>query len=250
MQAIVNGLLTSYERTGSRGKTILLLHGWADSKETFEQLPNKLTNSYDLISLDLPGFGGSETPKTPWALDDFANFIAGFIKKLNLEVDCIIGHSNGGAIAIHGLSNNTFQADKLVLIASSGVRNPGSIRNKALKLASKPAKLAVSLAPRKSQQKIKKKLYKSIGSDYMVSENMKETFKNIVSADVLDDASKVIQPTILIYGDKDESTPVSLGRKLEALIKGSRLYVIDNAGHFVHQEKTDKVASIIEDFIG
>lgn len=249
MQAIVNGLLTSYGRTGSRGKIILLLHGWADSKETFEQLSHKLTDSYDVISLDLPGFGGSETPKNSWTLDDFAKFVASFIEKLNLKVSCIIGHSNGGAIAIHGLSDNTLRADKLILIASAGVRNPGSIRNKTLKLASKPAKLAVSFTPKKTQEKIKKKLYKSIGSDYMISENMKETFKNIVSADVLDDASKVIQPTILIYGDKDDSTPISLGRKLDDALKDSKLHTIDGAGHFVHQQQPNKVTSIIEEFI-
>lgn len=249
MQAIVNGLLTSYERTGNKSKTILLIHGWADSKETFDQLTPKLIGSYDVISLDLPGFGGSETPKNPWTLDDFAKFVSSFIKKLNLKVDCIIGHSNGGAIAIHGLSDDILHADKLVLIASAGVRNPGSIRNKTLKLASKPAKLAVSLAPKKTQEKIKKKLYKSIGSDYMISENMKETFKNIVSADVLDDASKVILPTILIYGDNDESTPVSLGRKLDAAINDSEFHIIDGTGHFVHQERPDKVASIIEEFM-
>jgi pimeloyl-ACP methyl ester carboxylesterase len=249
MQLIVNGLLIAYDQIGSGNKTILFLHGWADSGKTFEKLTKQFDGKYRIISLDLPGFGGSDAPKDAWTLDDFAVFVSNFIKKLNIDVHAIVAHSNGGPIAIRGLSESKFKAKKLVLIASAGIRNPGSLKNKTLKVLAKPAKFALRISPKSTQQKVKKKLYSAIGSDYMVVENMKDTFKNIVSADVLHDAKNIEIPVCLIYGENDESTPLTYGRQFEKAFAVGKLSIIKNAGHFVHQEQDNEVSNIIKDFL-
>ena len=102
MQVVVNNLLTEYNLSGS-GKTVVLLHGWGDSMTGLDDLRLKLAKSFQVISLDLPGFGKSQTPSTSWGLDDYAKFVDDFLTKLELNADTIIGHSNGGAIAFRGL---------------------------------------------------------------------------------------------------------------------------------------------------
>src|SRR4051812_27214531 len=109
MQIIVNKLLTTYTEVGSGTKNILFLHGWADSGKTFEMLAREIIAvdaNYRAVLLDLPGFGGTAAPETAWTLSDYAAFVADFLAKAQIQPLAIVGHSNGGAIAINGLAHN------------------------------------------------------------------------------------------------------------------------------------------------
>ena len=100
MQIIVNKLLTNY-RVSGRGPNLLILHGWGSNQDVFEKLALSLRAKYQVISLDLPGMGKSEPPAEPWNLDDYKKFITSFLIKLKVKkLEVIIGHSNGGALAI------------------------------------------------------------------------------------------------------------------------------------------------------
>lgn len=251
MQAVVDNLLTSYYQVGDGKKTILFLHGWGDDGKTFKTLADQIiedNKGYKAVVIDLPGFGSTQAPEQAWSLNDYSNFIKAFLEKTEIKPNAIIGHSNGGAIAINGLANNLFNTNKLILIGSAGIRDK-SIRKTIMVIASKPAKVIISLAPKSTQNKIKQKFYGAIGSDYLVAEHLKETFKNIVSYDVRHDANKIDIPTCLIYGEKDSSTPPSYGEIFKKIIKNSQLRVLPDAGHFIHQEQVYKVSAICTSFI-
>src|ERR1700761_1960117 len=103
MQVVVDSLLTQYVRTG-KGKVVLLLHGWGDSAAGLRDLQAVLGKRYDVIALNLPGFGGTGNPPVAWGLTDYAQFVAHFLHKIGVsDVYAVLGHSNGGAIAIRGL---------------------------------------------------------------------------------------------------------------------------------------------------
>lgn len=248
MQVVVNGLMTSYYRTG-KGKTVLILPGWADSSASWRDFAAKLSPKYDVIAIDLPGFGGTQTPKESWGLDEFADFVAGFAAKLKLKPYAIIGHSNGGAIAIKGLSTNQLTAQRLVLLASAGVREQNSGRKGALHLVTKAGKAVTRPLPDRVRRRIRGTYYQKIGSDYLVAEHMQESFKKIVNEDVRGNAAKLKLPTLLVYGAKDRATPVRFGELLYQSVKGSTLTVIDDAGHFLHQDKPVEVVELVQGFL-
>jgi pimeloyl-ACP methyl ester carboxylesterase len=249
MQVVVNDILTSYNVNGS-GKVVLLLHGWGDSSKTFKKLEKNLSTNYKVICLDLPGFGATATPNEAYSLRSYADFIRKFLSKIDEStIYAIIGHSNGGAIALKALSIKSLSCQKLILLASSGVRSSYASRKKVLRLAVKTAKIPTLLLSKSAQLKIKKHVYKKIGSDLFVAENMQETFKKIVSEDLINQLSAIDTDTLLIYGDKDTATPVEYGEKLaNALIK-SRLEIINGAGHFLHQTNFEQVNKLVEDFM-
>lgn len=247
MQVIVNSLLTSYTKAGTGKRTLLLLHGWADAGKTFEMLTKQL-DDFTVIAVDLPGFGGTQAPAKVWGIEEYAEFVEAFTQKIGIKPYSIIGHSNGGAIAIYGLAQGILKADRLVLIASAGVRS-SSAKKTALRMLAKPAKLAIKATPKSTQRRIRRKLYTAIGSDYLIAEHLEETFKRVVAKDVTADAAKLTLPTILIYGEDDEATPVAYGKTFEKNIKGSKLHVITPSGHFVHQEQVYKVAGLIKEFL-
>jgi pimeloyl-ACP methyl ester carboxylesterase len=248
MQVVVSDLITSYIREG-KGESLLFLHGWGDSSKTFLNLINDLKDDFDCIAVDLPGFGNTQLPPKAWSLDDYAKFVESFLNKIGINnLGAIIAHSNGGAITIRSLSLGLLAPKKVILIAASGVRNINGGRKKMYKLIAKTGKGLTFWLPKKQKESLKRRLYGSIGSDMLVVPELKETYKNIINQDVQADAAKVTQPSLLIYGSGDDSTPLSFGERYVKLMPNSKLEVVDS-GHFVHQEQTQKVIEMIKGFL-
>lgn len=248
MQVLIDELVIHYEKIGS-GKVILLVHGWADSLSGFYEIQRSLSRDYEVIAIDLPGFGQSSQPPGPWTLNDYAKCLEDFVAKLKLDVYGLVGHSNGGAILITGLANNNVKADKLILLSSAGIRNKDKAKKQTLKVVAKSGKALTSVLPNGIKNNIKQKFYGRIGSDLLIAPGMEETFKLVVGQDVQEDASKLNIPTLLIYGKNDTSTPVEYGQILESKISGSQLKVLDNAEHFVHSDQPHQVEKLIRDFL-
>jgi len=248
MQAIVHDLLTSYDKSG-KGPVILMLHGWGDSKATFKDLSQALGKDFTVIAPDLPGFGQSQAPPAVWNLDNYATFVRDFLDKLELKPRAIVAHSNGGAVAIRGLAQDAFQADKLVLLASAGIRDRQKLRRLGLKVIAKTGKAATFWLPATHKKKLQKKLYGAAGSDLLVVPHLQETFKVTVRQDVQEDARTLKLPTLLIYGSDDKATPPLYGEAYQQLISGSQLLVLEGAGHFVHHDQLQKVATLIQGFL-
>lgn len=248
MQVIVSDLVVNYSRQG-KGRQLLVLHGWGDSSASWQKFVNSLAKNYDVIVPDLPGFGGSQSPPVVWGLNEYAQTMAAFIQKLGLKPYAILGHSNGGAIAIRGLAGQLFTADKLVLLASAGIRGEYKGRNKALRLVTKTGKLLSAPLPKTTKRKLRAKVYKTVGSDMLVAEHLQETFKKVVSDDARADAAKLNLPTLLMYGDQDEQTPLRYGRIYHELIDGSTLEILTGADHFLQLNAEPKVLRLTEEFL-
>ena len=249
MQVIVDGLLTNYVREG-KGRSVVILHGWGDNSTSWLELAKDLSKNFEVIIPDLPGFGGSQAPEATWGLDDYAAFAEAFLKKIGItEVYCLIGHSNGGAIAMRGIAHNILSSNKLVLLASAGIRGEHKGRLKGLSAAAKTGKILTSPLPTSAKNRLRNKAYKAIGSDMLLSKGLEDTFKNIVTDDVQADAKIINIPTLLIYGEKDDQTPLRYGETFHELIDYSSLEVITDAGHFLQLDNEKEVKSAIVGFI-
>lgn len=248
MNVVVNGLMTNYQTFG-RGKAIVCLPGWADNTTSFAKLVDQLKDRYQLIVLDLPGFGGTESPPNAWSLEDYAGFVCDWLKKININnLEAIVGHSYGGAVAITALAEDHQLANKLVLLAAAGVRGKRGLRKRLLKTTAKVGKLPLYLMPASKRRKLRRNFYNAIGSNLTLLPHMEQTFKRIIGEDVRPAASQLKLPTLLIYGRRDKDTPPADGRKLQMVIENSQLSILD-AGHFLHQDEPQAVAKLIADLL-
>lgn len=247
MNVIVQDLMTQYSRQGA-GEVVLILHGWGDSSASWQSFSEQLSTAYDVIALDLPGFGGTDMPVTPWGLTAYAQFVRSFLDKIKVTPYAIIGHSNGGAIAIRGVGQGILQTQKLELLASAGIR--GTKTNKYLFIASKIGKVIAAPLPKRMKKQLRGRLYNKVGSDMMVAEHMQETFKLILRDDVREDTAYISLPTLLVYGEHDTETPVALGQQLKDAIEHSVFEQLPDVGHFLQVDAEEKVLRLTKEFLG
>jgi pimeloyl-ACP methyl ester carboxylesterase len=103
--------------------TVVLLHGNAASAFCFAELFDGLAETYNVLAIDLPGFGRSRSPRPPdhTAVEFFSQFIAAFLDEMALESVYVVAHSFGGYVA----SDLAFRKPKLVrrlmLLDAAGV---------------------------------------------------------------------------------------------------------------------------------
>jgi pimeloyl-ACP methyl ester carboxylesterase len=245
-QIIINNQLINYCEAATAGeKCLLFLHGWRSNKEIWRDVILKLSN-YPVFALDLPGFGGSQIPKQAFTVGDYADVVAGFIKKLDLKNTIIVGHSFGGRVGIKLASQHPGLISKLVLVDSAGFAMDESKKN----FINTAAKIAKPFFKPKIMQGLRKKIYQKIGSeDYVATPGLTQTYLNVISEDLTEYVKKISQPTLIIYGQNDTATPPEFGKKMHGLIPNSKFQILPNAGHFSFLDQPEEFVKVVSDFI-
>ena len=96
-----------------------------------------------------------------------------------------------------------------------------------------------------------KKNYLNLGSeDYKHAGKMRETFVKVVNQDLKEFMPMIKSQTLLIWGDKDESTPLQDALSMKTLIPNSSLIVIKGAGHYSFLDNFDSFTKALLPFIG
>jgi len=253
MNTVVDGILVHYQEAGDKDAPVaLLLHGWAADIKSFAKLAEHLQKQFRVIRLDMPGFGGSEQPSPDWHIADYAQFVAHFATKINVQkIGLLVGHSFGGRVSIKAVASGLLAPAQLVLLDSGGVQHSRDARNQVYKAIAKTGKVVTMLPGlRKFQGKLRRALYKSAGStDYLNAGVMKQIFLNTINEDLRADAAKIAIPTLLVWGANDDQTPVADGELLAEAIPGSHLQVVAGAGHYVQLDAPEKVQQFIDEFV-
>lgn len=228
---IINGLNICFYQSDKldRENSLVFLHGWGADALSFKPVLEKCGS---FLAVDLPGFGKSEAPKGAWAISGYADFLDRFLNKLEMKNPVLAGHSFGGSIIIK-YASRYHNLKRIILISSAGIRK-NSLRKMVLKVIAKIFKLPFLLPGlRGLKNKAKKKFYYYINAtDYIVSGKMQKTFLEVINKDLSEEMKKIKAPTIIIWGDEDLETPLADAKIMKKLISGSKLFVINSAGHF------------------
>ncbi len=245
---VVNDQLINYYeyRDKLEQQCLVFLHGWrVDSKIWLSFLKDFGIERTSIYLIDLPGFGGSEAPRRPFNIADYAQTISHFINKLRLNNITLIGHSVGGRIAIKLGSEKGFH--KIVLIDSAGL-----IPNKKqVKVLNSVSKLVSPLFRLPALKSLRILIYKLIGSeDYITTPHLTPTFLNIISEDLRPILKNILSPTKIIWGEDDKETPLEMGKIMQSEIPHAELTVIKNAGHFPFKDQPEKFRTALLKALG
>ena len=241
MDTQIDGIRINYRDEG-QGPLLVMLHGWGSNIELFDGIIRFAAAGYHVVAMDLPGFGKSGDPQSPWDVDDYVRFVLSFIKKICPRDRQIIflGHSMGGRIIIKLAAqldayHPGFTIPKVILTDSAGIM---PVRTREQEKRTKRYHFYKNLIMKSGILKLDpealNKLQKKFGSaDYSAaSPVMRASLVKVVNEDLAPYMPKVNMPALLVWGDKDTATPLSDGQQMEKLMPEAGLAVIEGAGHY------------------
>lgn len=233
------------------GSPIIVLHGWGCNIETVRSIVNILNDRYRVYALDLPGFGKSDEPKEAIDSFEYTEIVREFMKKMKIEKASFIGHSFGGKLSIIMGAKYPELVDKIVLVDSSGLipkRGPKYYIKvysfKALRYIYTHFFFWI-----KDEDRMKS-FYKKFGSDdYQASQGvMRRILVKVVNENLKALLKEIKAPTLIIWGENDDATPLYMAKTMEKEIEDSGLVVFEGAGHYAFLDDYSRFRAVINAF--
>jgi pimeloyl-ACP methyl ester carboxylesterase len=255
----VDGLRVAFRRAGS-GLPLVLLHGFFGDSRVWRRQLEGLSDGYDVVAWDTPGCGQSGDPPEGFRMPDFARCLGTFIHSLGLERPHVLGLSFGSTLALELYRQNPRFPASLVL-ASAYAGWSGSL---PADVVERRLRETVRDLDRSPDQVVAKYNIPGLLTDSapheLVEENaaimsdfhpagMKAMTRALAEADLRDILPLIDVPTLLIYGDRDVRSPLSIAEDLNAKIPPSRLVVIPGVGHLCNVQTPERFNSEVRAFL-
>ena len=251
MDITIDGLKIAYKFTGEGDETAVILQGWGTTYPLYDVVAKALQPKYRVLQFDLPGFGSSQEPPESWTVDQFTDFFIKLMEALEIKKAVLIGHSYGGRMIIKmaARDNLPFEIDRIVLIDSAGVMPKRSFKQKVKIFRYKILKKILNFKPVYMMFSELIELWKSTqgSEDYRnATPIMKGCLVKAVNEDLTHLFEKNKYDTLLIWGDRDDATPLSDAKTMEKFMPSAGLAVIPGTGHFSFAENVPMFTGIIK----
>lgn len=263
----------NYKIVGSGPNTVILLHGFGASLNSWNDIAAKFPKDlYTLYLLDLKGFGFSSRPfDDKYSIDVQANLVINFIKSVGLYNVTIVGHSYGGAVGLTlavDIMETAYanRLQKIVLIDAAAYTDQipffiKILRSKisnfiSLNLISSTQRAKIILKrlffdkTKIDAERIERYAYffSLKDSDYSFTTSAKQIIPN-KHLEYIKKYRLITTPTLIIWGENDPIFETSIAKKLNADISSSELKFIEYCGHIPQEETPVLTFNMINNFI-
>lgn len=261
----VQGVRLRYREWGERRdgeSSLLLIHGFGNSLQSFRELAPRLGTRHHVVAIDMAGYGLSEKPvEFDYHNGPQARHLMAAAQALDLERIVYVGHSLGGAVALHAAVYDD-RASGLVLL-NPGILSTGVPKIVQITLPPLPRMSAKLFASRDFRGNFLKNSYidPSIVTEEVIDEvmlgartegymaGMTSLMKQYSEGEEIVLASRVKVPVLIPWGNQDRNKPADEAENLQRLLPGSKLVRFENAGHYVHEEAAEGVALAITEWL-
>jgi pimeloyl-ACP methyl ester carboxylesterase len=111
-----DGVEISLDVKGAGDPAIIFIHGWSNNKSIWDDQVAKFADKYQVITMDLPGFGESGNNRQKWTMAAFGKDVATVVKKLGLKKVVLVGFSMGGPVVIETANLIPEQVSGVILV--------------------------------------------------------------------------------------------------------------------------------------
>ena len=239
---------------------VILIHGFPLTGDIWKSQIEVLSSKARVIAPDLRGFGKSEVTDGTYFMELFAHDLKILLDELGIEKAVLAGISMGGyiAFAFHKLFPSSVRA--LILLdtkpgadSEQGKKGRFDLAQKAR--SGKMEQIADEWAGRlfaPSTTKTRPDVVRTVRD--AIFHTSPEAIAN-ASLGMMErqDSTPLLReiscPVLIMTGDHDRIAPVEEAQAMAAGIKGSRVEVIENAGHLTCLEAPEQVNSLLLDFL-
>lgn len=230
-----------------KGRAIVLLHGFLENLDMWEDIKNNLCKTYRVVCIDLPGHGKSESCGYVHSMEFMADVIHKVIKTLLLRKVYLVGHSMGGYASLAFLEKYESFVKGICLFHSSALADSQEKmqqRNKVIEIVKHNPKLYINEAiptlfskefaqENKGIMDVVKSWAFSMERKAIVAsiEGMKQR-KNRLA--LMKHKSNIFS---MIVGVKDESVPLAISIQHTDLLTKENSLFLENSAHMGYYEE-------------
>lgn len=248
---VTRGVKVRLQRAG-RGEPMLFLHG-AGGLPPWGAFAEALSQKFDFIMPEHPGFGDSDTPDFIRDVRDLAMYYLDFLDGLGLPKVHLAGISLGGMTAATLATRNCTQLSSLTLLCPAGLRVKGvpqgdmfvwtpeeSMRNLIFNQKIAEDRLRQNVSPEDEERALKNR--------FMATKlGWEPRWYDPALARWL---HRIKVPAQLIWGADDKLFPAAYMKPWLAGIPGAKGETLPECGHLIYVDKPAEAAAIITKFIG
>ncbi|HSM15184.1 MAG TPA: alpha/beta fold hydrolase [Thermoanaerobaculia bacterium] len=261
----LSGRRTHYLERGT-GEPVVLIHGFNLDASTWIANLDALAARFRVIAPDLWGQGYSTRGPLEWGYPLFCEQILALLDALGIERASLVGHSMGGGTAARFARRHPERVAKLVLVGAAGIPEPLPLRAKLFRLpgiARFLFWLPTDVVRRRNLRDywvhdpavLTDEIYQSfswpqkiVGSSDVLISILRRDFLNTLREDYEALGAHRL-PTLIVWGRQDAAVPLRSGETIHRLLPGSRLEVLDGAGHLPNLDRAEAFNELVAGFL-
>jgi pimeloyl-ACP methyl ester carboxylesterase len=252
-----NGLEIAYRRAGD-GPPLVLVHGAAEDGRVWQPQLAALADEFTVVAWDEPGAGRSSDLPVNFGLADYARCLAALIEELAVGPVHLAGLSWGGTVVQELYRHQPGLVASLILVDTyAGWK--GSLPEAEVRARVVAARRMLDARDGEFDPTLPG-LFAGDPPDEFVPlladmaaavrpESLRTQLLVMAQADQRDLLPRIAVPTLLIWGELDERSPLSVARQFEQAIPDTRLVVIPGAGHLSNLERPERFNAAVREFL-
>lgn len=244
---------------------LVLLHGTSSSLLTWDACSKEWIKDHRVIRMDLPGFGlTGPNPEQDYSIKNYVAFLNSFLQERNVTQCYLAGNSLGGLIAFHFAAIYPEKVKKVILIDPAGYSIHNAKGSLAFTLGRIPVlkNILTIITPISI---VRKSLEDAYGNKSLVNNDLVEQYRDMACREGNRNAllirlqndqygdttlvSKLIMPTLVIWGASDQLIPVNNAYKFQRDLPADTLAILQNVGHVPMEETPELVIPLVKKFI-
>lgn len=260
----VNNVKLNYIEQGTGDEVVVFAHGFACASGGWKEVLDLLPGEYHAYALDQRGHGQSEKPGS-YGLDQFAEDVYAFSRKLGLGKFTFVGHSMSGPIGMELSLNHPEVLKCLVLtapVSAHGMEMTPDVVAMMQSMGISDMATGMKLmfaSPETIRQGFMAMMFATAPSEERMSEfvdyalamdpgAIEGCFPWMMSPNLEARLGEIKVPTLIFASGKD-TTPVDATRRTANGINGCRLEVFEDNGHMLHMENAPRFVELLTSFI-
>jgi pimeloyl-ACP methyl ester carboxylesterase len=266
--------IDTYVVDAGEGPPVLLLHGYGDTADGWRRVVPGLVGDRRVIAVDVPPFGRSGDARAARLIDFYKDFFPQLLDSLEVERATLVGHSLGGAIALHLTLEHPQLVERLGLVAPAGLgKSPPwwwhaiAGYDLAWKTAlSIPSPLTAPLIQQGMTRFLNWRLFHDPRQmretiDHLVRmHGTRRDFDRLLAAGrcciesytgtLLEDSRRIRVPLFMVWGEDDGLVPSRHAADFGRLHPRAHVHVFEDCGHYPHIELPGRFNRMLHAWLG
>lgn len=250
LEMTINNHTVSYTDEGpDNAPVIILIHGFPFNKSMWNKQVEMLIENYRVIAYDVRGHGNSPGGSDDFSIELFVDDLLGLMDALKIETAMLCGLSMGGYIALNAIENFPKRFNALILCDTNCVADTPEVVDKRMKTIESIHEKGLEqyandsvknlFAPESFitnkekiaviKEMIMKTSAQSLSRTLFALARRNETCRGLANIKIA---------VLILVGSEDKITPPDAARLMQKKIKGSKLKIIEHAGHLSNIENS------------